>query len=192
MKFLPPLTFNSFFIKEFIEADNSSAAIGILEEYGKKIGFLAIKPDKLIPGEFTQGGINFGHQLFANDKGNPILRLSIEIYNYQQYHFFLNPNNDIVKKVLHLIKDTGDMFHFIFNETGLLAFKDKMEGESKYLLASNLKIIDKAKTTNDEFIKMRNSAAEQLEGVHLNWLCGDNKKFIDLSDKKYRYELQSG
>jgi hypothetical protein len=85
--------------------------------------------------------------------------------------------------------DPRDMFYFIFNETGLFAFKDEMEGKSKSLLASNLKIIDKAKTTDDEFIKMRNSAAEYLEGVQLDWLCGDDKKFIDLSDKKYRYKL---
>jgi len=185
MQFLSPLTFNKFFISEFIAADHSSAAIGILEEFGVQRGFIAMKPEALIPDEFTQAGLSFGHQLLGDNPKSPM-----KIYNYKEYHFFINPNNDLVRKILHLINDTGEIFQFIFNETGLLAFRDKVDGDSKYWFNRNLKTIDKAETTEEEYRKMLGATNKQFKGVHLDWICGYNYKFIDLSNEEYKYELK--
>jgi hypothetical protein len=154
MQFLAPLIFNKFFISEFIKADHSSAAIGILEEFGIQRGFIAIKPESLIPDKFTRNGINFGHQLLGDNHNtkSTMIRFTIKIYNYKEYHFFLNPNNDLVRKILHIMNDSGEIFQFIFNETGLLAFRDKIDGDSKYWFNRNLKTIDKAENTEEEYL----------------------------------------
>ena len=85
MQFLAPLIFNKFFISEFIKADHSSAAIGILEEFGIQRGFIAIKPESLIPDKFTRNGINFGHQLLGDNHNtkSTMIRFTIKIYNYK-------------------------------------------------------------------------------------------------------------
>jgi hypothetical protein len=189
--FLPALTFNSFFISEFAESDHLSAAVGIVEEHGVQKGFMAFKPDRVIPGEFTQKGINFGHQLIGSSLEKvSAVRFSVEIYNYKQFHLFMNPNSTLVRKVLHLINDSNEIFHFIFNDRGLLTFKDEIEGNSKYWFNRNLAVIDEADTTEEEYLKVLKAAEKETEGTHLNWICRNNMKYMDLSDEKYRYELK--
>jgi hypothetical protein len=189
MLFLPQVTLNKFFISELIKAENGSGAIGILETHGEKKGFIAIKPENPIPDSYTQKGINLGQQLLGKSNEKSIIRFSVEIYDYTQYHLLLNPNNSLVRKVLKLMDEANDIFYFIFNGSGLLTFRDDLSGLTKEQFNNNLNLINRATTTEDEYHDMLNYFREKIEGIHLNWICGYNNNFIDLSKEEYRYEL---
>ena len=63
---LPSLTVNRSFIAEFIEAEKPCCALGMVEVEDQQSGFVALRPEPMIPPGATDLGFNFGHTLFGN------------------------------------------------------------------------------------------------------------------------------
>ena len=63
--FLPKLTVNGQFIRDFIAAEPPCFALGLVEERKQECGFLALRPDEIIPREISAVGLNFGHALLG-------------------------------------------------------------------------------------------------------------------------------
>jgi hypothetical protein len=63
--FPPKLTMNGQFIRDFIAAESPCFALGLVEERKRQCGFLALRPDEVIPPEISALGFNFGHALLG-------------------------------------------------------------------------------------------------------------------------------
>ena len=65
LPFRPKLTVNRAFMQEFIEAETPCFGLGLVEEWNRQCGFLALRPDVAIPAEVSAHGFNFGHSLLG-------------------------------------------------------------------------------------------------------------------------------
>jgi hypothetical protein len=67
--FLPKLTMNGQFIRDFIAAESPCFALGLVEERKQQCGFLALRPAEVIPPEISAVGFNFGRVLDRKPDG---------------------------------------------------------------------------------------------------------------------------
>ncbi len=102
--FLPKLTLNELFIRDFMAADAPCFAMGYVEERKSISGFLALRPEQPIPKSVTQQGFNFGHSVVGTED-NPVLHFAFEFYGHAVYHALVNPGNAIVCAVLATMLD---------------------------------------------------------------------------------------
>ena len=102
--FLPKLTMNGQFIRDFIAAESPCFALGLVEERKQQCGFLALRPDEVIPPEISAVGFNFGHALLGTAEFE-VIQFAFQFYGFETYNVLVNPNNHLVKRVL--ITDGG-------------------------------------------------------------------------------------
>ena len=60
------LTVNRPFIRDFLAAESPCFALGLVEEWRRLDGFLALRPPKAMPPAVTHAGFRFGHGLLGN------------------------------------------------------------------------------------------------------------------------------
>src|ERR1700730_6577198 len=98
-QFLPKLTVNGQFMRDFMAEESPCFALGLVEERKKPCGFLALRPAEVIPPEISGLGFNFGHALLGTTEFE-VIQFVFHFYGFGTYNMLLNPNNHIVKKVL--------------------------------------------------------------------------------------------
>jgi hypothetical protein len=76
---LPRLTVNSRFIDEFLAAEAPCCALGLVEVRKQTYGFLALRPEMVIPEIYTCTGFSFGHSLFGTQTSPWFTLASISI-----------------------------------------------------------------------------------------------------------------
>lgn len=96
---LPSLTVNRSFMAEFIEAEKPCCALGIVEVEEKHYGFVALRPEPMIPPGATDLGFNFGHTIFGTSTYE-VIHFAFEFYGFQTFNVLINPNNPIAQVVL--------------------------------------------------------------------------------------------
>src|ERR1700680_4529501 len=64
-RFLPKLTVNGQFMRDFMAEESPCFALGLVEERKQTCGFLALRPTEVIPPEISGLGFNFGHALLG-------------------------------------------------------------------------------------------------------------------------------
>jgi hypothetical protein len=64
-RFLPKLTVNGQFMRDFMAEESPCFALGLVEERKQLCGFLALRPAEVIPPEISGLGFNFGHALLG-------------------------------------------------------------------------------------------------------------------------------
>ena len=64
-RFLPKLTVNGQFMRDFMAEESPCFALGLVEERKQTCGFLALRPAEVIPPEISGLGFNFGHALLG-------------------------------------------------------------------------------------------------------------------------------
>lgn len=94
MPLLPTLTVNKTFMREFVCADVPCFALGMVEEGQRRCGFVALRPDKVIPREVSDGGFRFGHGMLGNDNFE-VLHFAFKFYGFETYNALTNPNNPL-------------------------------------------------------------------------------------------------
>ena len=94
--FLPKLTMNGQFIRDFIAADSPCFALGLVEERKRQCGFLALRPDEVIPPEISAVGFNFGHALLGTTEFE-VIQFVFYFYGFETYNVLVNPNNHLVR-----------------------------------------------------------------------------------------------
>ncbi len=97
--FLPKLTMNGQFIRDFIAEESPCFALGLVEERKQQCGFLALRPDEVIPPEISAVGFNFGHALLGTAEFE-VIQFAFQFYGFETYNVLVNPNNHLVKRVL--------------------------------------------------------------------------------------------
>ena len=78
-------------MREFVSADAPCFALGMVEEGNRRCGCVALRPDRAIPREVSNGGFRFGHSLLGNDKFE-VVHFALEFYRFATYYALVNPN----------------------------------------------------------------------------------------------------
>ena len=98
-RFLPKLTVNGQFMRDFMAEESPCFALGLVEERKQTCGFLALRPAEVIPPEISGLGFNFGHALLGTTEFE-VIQFVFHFYGFETYNMLVNPNNWLVKKVL--------------------------------------------------------------------------------------------
>jgi hypothetical protein len=134
---IPRLTVNSRFIDEFLAAKAPCCALGLVEERKQTYGFLALRPDMVIPEIYTRTGFSFGHSLFGNTDVT-VVHFAFHFYNYATFNVMVNPNNPVVQTVLNKMLETGSYFIFALDPQGsVTAFRSELGQEDLIELKNN-------------------------------------------------------
>ena len=88
--FLPKLTMNGQFIRDFIAAESPCFALGLVEERKQQCGFLALRPAGVIPPEISGLGFNFGHALLGTTEFE-VIQFVFHFYGFETYNMLVNP-----------------------------------------------------------------------------------------------------
>ena len=181
---LPSLIVNPSFLTDLIQAEKPCCALGMVEVEDKQCGFVALRPEPMIPPGVTDLGFNLGHTLFG-DSEYEVIHLAFEFYGFQTFNVLINPNNAIAKTVLHLMIKTRDYFFFaIDEETGIAtAFRSEIGDDTLFGLRENWERIQHSSTTEDQYhqVMLKFAANPHPPGILLTWVCRDNIEYLDLT-----------
>jgi hypothetical protein len=186
---LPKLTVNEQFINEFISAQAPCFALGLVEERKRQCGFLALRPNEVIPPEVSSAGFRFGHSLLGTADFE-VVHFAFEFYGFETYNVLINPNNPAVQTILTTMVESGDYFFFAINSNGTAtAFRSEIGQADLAGLKTNLRRIRNSTTTDTQYRKALAMFEKnpQPAGTLLNWVCRDNVEYLDLT--KDRLEL---
>jgi hypothetical protein len=89
---LPKLTVNGQFINEFISAQAPCFALGLVEERKRQCGFLALRPNEVIPPEVSSAGFRFGHSLLGTADFE-VVHFAFEFYGFETYNLLSSSLN---------------------------------------------------------------------------------------------------
>ena len=169
--FLPKLTMNGQFIRDFIAAESPCFALGLVEERKRQCGFLALRPDEVIPPEISALGFNFGHALLGTAEFE-VIQFVFQFYGFETYNVLVNPN---------------DYFFFAVNPNrSVTAFRSEIGQEKLAGLSTNLRQIQRSTTTDTQYQRAlaRFRRHPDPPGQVLNWVCRDNVDYLDLTQDR--------
>ena len=180
---LPRLTVNRCFMGEFIASPTPCFALGMVEERGRACGFLAVRPDEIIPPGITDAGFRFGHSLLGTTRFE-VAHFAFEFYGFKTYNVLVNPNNPLVQRVLTTMVESGDYFFFALDTKSSVTVVRSAIGEEDIAgLSSTLPRIRRSTTTEAQY--QRAVAAfekhPQPPGILLQWVGRNNSDALDLT-----------
>ena len=88
--FLPKLTVNGQFMRDFMAEESPCFALGLVEERKQPCGFLALRPAEVIPPEISGLGFNFGHALLGTTEFE-VIQFVFHFYGFETYNMLVNP-----------------------------------------------------------------------------------------------------
>lgn len=183
---LPILTVNREFMTEFLSAEAPCFALGLLEVENRERGFLAMRPEGVIPSDVTALGFNFGHGLLGTSQYE-VIQFGFEFYGFGIYNVLINPNNPLVRTVLTTMVGSGDYFFFALNaDRTVTSFRSDIGQEDLAGLKTNFPRIQNSTTTDAQYRAALSSFAKnpQPPGTLFNWVCRDNPEYLDLSENR--------
>jgi hypothetical protein len=179
---LPRLTVNG----AFMAAPGPCGALGLVEVQRRTCGFLAIRPDAILPPAVTAAGFRFGHALLGTSQYT-VVQFAFEFYGFARYHLLVRPDHPIVRTVLTRMADSGEFFFFALDGNGTATTFNADLGRGRDTdragLKHNLPRILRAETTeaqyHDALTQFR--AKPDPPGTLLNWVCRDDERSLDLA-----------
>ena len=177
---------NGQFIRDFIAAESPCFALGLVEERKRQCGFLALRPDEVIPPEISALGFNFGHALLGTAEFEVIQFVFqfLWVRNVQRTGQSEQPpgkegvDNDV---------ESGDYFFFAMSPNeSVTAFRSEIGQEKLAGLSTNLRQIQRSTTTDTQYQRAlaRFRRHPDPPGQLLNWVCRDNVDYLDLTQDR--------
>ena len=108
---LATLSVNHQFMSDFLSAETPCFALGMVEEGKRRCGFLALRPNEVIPPEISDAGFLFDHGLLGNADFE-VVHFAFHSYGFKTYNVLVNPNNPLVQTVLTTMVESGAYFFF--------------------------------------------------------------------------------
>jgi hypothetical protein len=176
-------------MSEFIYAEAPCFGMGMVEERKRHCGFLALRPDRVIPPEIFNAGFRFGHSLLGTETFE-VVHFAFHFYNFETFNVLVNPNNPLVQAVLTTMVNSGEHFFFALASNGrATAFRSEIGQKNLVGLKTNLPRIQRSTTTDVQYQKALSQFSKNPDppGVLLNWVCQDCVACLDLS--KDRLEM---
>ena len=185
-RFLPKLTVNGQFMRDFMAEESPCFALGLVEERKQPCGFLALRPAEVIPPEISGLGFNFGHALLGTTEFE-VIQFVFHFYGFETYNMLVNPNNRLVKKVLMRMVESGDYFFFAISPNqSVTAFRSEIGQKNLAGLSTNLRQIQGSTTTDAQYQRALAQFRRRPDppGQVLNWVCRDNLSYLDLTQNR--------
>ena len=183
-RFLPNLGVNRQFMSDFLSATTPCFALGLLEERKRPCGFLALRPNEVVPPEISAAGFQFGHSILGNANFE-VVHFAFRFYGFKTYNVLVNPNNPLVRTVLTTMVESGDYFFFALNSEGsLTAFRSEFGEANLAGLRTNLRRIQRSTTTDAEYRRTVSSFQKNPDppGLLLDWVCHDHLEYLDVAN----------
>jgi len=187
-----PLTINERFLRAFLDAEASCAALGLVEEARQVRGFVAARINESLPIQAARSGGDFGYELLGTDRYE-IVHLILNFPGLQPYDILLNPNNPVVRKVLDVMRETAQYFIFVIVADGMTAFHKDMDEESLDWFNRYGRVVHTSTTTIQEYERgLRNFTKDDrfMHGKLLSWVCREDMAALDSQED--RFEVRSG
>ena len=137
-------------------------------------GFLAIRPDAILPPTVTAAGFRFGHALLGTSQYT-VVHFAFEFYDFARYHLLVRPDHPIVRTVLTRMVDSGEFFFFTLDGNGTATTFNADLGRGHHAdragLGRNLPRIRRAATTEAQYpdVLARFRAKPDPPGALLHW-----------------------
>ena len=183
---LSRLTVNRRFMSDFLAAETPCFALGLVEERQRRRGFLALRPDREIPPDVSNGGFRFGHSLLGNADFE-VVHFAFDFYGFETYNVLVNPHNPLVQTVLTLMVESADYFFFALdsNDSGT-AFRSEIGEANLVGLKTHLPRIQRSTTTDLQYRRAASQFGKNPEppGVLLDWVCRDDAGYLDLTNDR--------
>jgi hypothetical protein len=152
-------------------------------------GFLAIRPDAILPPTATAAGFRFGHVLLGTLQYT-VVQFVFEFYGFARYHVLVRPDHPIVRSVLTRMADSGELFFFALdgNGTATTCNADLGRGRDAHGagLQRNLPRILRAAATEAQYrdVLAQFRASPKPPGTLLNRVCRDDERSLDLTAER--------
>ena len=149
-------------------------------------GFLAIRPDDILPPAVTAAGFGFGHSLLGTSQYT-VVHFAFEFYGFARYNVLVRPDNPIVRSVLTRMVDSGEVFFFALDGNGSATTFNADIGRGRHAdmagLKRNLPRILRAQATEAQYqdALARFRVNPDPPGTLLNWVCRDDERYLDLT-----------
>ena len=174
-------------MQEFVAAQQSCCALGLVEVQNQSYAFIALRPGKEIPSHVCDRGFAFGHTLIGNHDSE-VIHFCFNFYDYQAYNVLLNPNNPIIQSVLRTMIENGNYFFFsLDNKSGnVTAFRSEVGKDNLRNLTDYWQRIQNSTTTDEQYLQsviyfLKNPLPE---GELLQWVCSTNIDYLDLTHNR--------
>lgn len=170
---LATLTVNGNFMREFTAAGAPCFALGMAEEGKRRRGFVALRPNGVIPPEVSGGGFRFGHGMLGSDTFE-VIHFAFQFYGFETYNALINPNNALARAVIMAMVESGDYFFFAFDShESTTAFRSEIGKGNLMTLKHSLPLIQRSTTTEARYAKAVSFFAKNPEppGPLLHWVC---------------------
>ncbi|HOW62822.1 MAG TPA: hypothetical protein PLJ20_09635 [Candidatus Contendobacter sp.] len=161
-------------------------ALGLVEVQRRTCGFLAIRPDAILPPTVTAAGFRFGHALLGTSQYT-VVHFAFEFYDFARYHLLVRPDHPIVRTVLTRMVDSGEFFFFALDGNGTATTFNADIGRGRDAdmagLRRNLPRIRRAHATEAQYqdALARFRAKPDPPGTLLHWVCRDDERSLDLT-----------
>jgi hypothetical protein len=184
---LPSLTVNRSFMEEFIAAEKPCCALGLVEVQNRDCAFIALRPEISIPSHITDKGFAFGHTLIGNSDFE-VIQFVFDFYGFKTFNVLLNPNNPIVQSVLTKMMESGDYFFFTLDKSSgnVTTFRSEIGQDILINLTDNWQRIQQSSTTDEQYLQAAIHFVKNPDpkGELLQWVCGDNIDYLDLTQDR--------
>ena len=182
---LPSLIVNRSFMTEFIEAEKPCCGLGMVEVENQQCGFVALRPEPMIPPGVMDLSFNFGHTLYGTSTYE-VIHFAFEFYGFKTFNILINPNNAITQAVLEQMIESADLFFFAIDEqTGIAtAFRSEIGNDTLLNLTENWERLQHSTTMENQYHQaiLKFTANPHPPGILLKWVCWDNIEYLDLSE----------
>src|SRR5260370_3485042 len=84
-RFVPKLTVNGQFMRDFMAEESPCFALGLVKERKQRSGFLALRPAEVIPPKISGLRFNFGHALLGATEFKSI-KFFLQLYPVATYN----------------------------------------------------------------------------------------------------------
>jgi len=182
---LPTLTVNGRFMREFTTAEAPCFALGMAEEGRRRCGFVALRPNGVIPSEVSSGGFRFGHGMLGNDTIE-VIHFAFQFYGFKTYNALINPSNPMAQAVITAMVESGDYFFFALDsDESTTAFRSEIGEGNLMTFKNSLARIQRSTTTEAQYAKAVAFFARNPEppGPLLHWVCRD-AEYLNLAEDR--------
>jgi hypothetical protein len=180
---LATLSVNRQFMSDFLSAATPCFALGMVEEQKRACGFLAIRPNEVIPPEISDAGFLFGHGLIGN-ADLEVVHFSFHFYGFKTYDVLVNPNNPLVRTVLTTMVENADyLFFALDSQGGATVFRSEFGQADLAGLQNHLPRIKRSATTDAQYQQAVSFFQKNPgpPGVVLEWVCRDRLEYLDVT-----------
>lgn len=176
------LALNRRFVNTLLDAKSPSCALGLIEEKGQLYGLVALRPDRSVPPTISDKGFELGHRVLGGD-GFEVVQLTFEFRGFETYHVLLNPSSPVVRSVLERMIDSDDFFILVLGAGGVEVFRSDVGQDTLFWLQAFLPRLLASRTSAEQYAKSLAAFCRDPSppGRVLDWVCGDDTRFLDLS-----------